>query len=51
MSDKVTEYIKREIQKCIPFKKVLMQKASFSNACITGMETIGIAYFTVPKQK
>ena len=48
---KQQEYIKREIQKCIPFKKVLMQKASFSNACITGMETIGIAYFTVPKQK
>lgn len=44
------EYIKREIQKCIPFKRVIMQKASFSNACVTGMETIGIAYFTLPKK-
>lgn len=46
---KQQEYIKREIQKCIPFKRVILQKASFSNACITGKETIGIAYFTIPK--
>ncbi len=44
------EYIKREIQKCIPFKRVIMQKASFSNACMTGMESVGIAYFTIPKK-
>lgn len=46
---KQQEYIRREILKCIPFKRVIMQKAAFSNACITGMETIGIAYFTTSK--
>lgn len=40
------EMIQREVLKCIPFEKVIIQKGSFSNACNSGLLTIGIAYFT-----
>lgn len=41
------EWIRSEILKCIPFEKVIMQKASFSIACNSGLETIGIAYYSL----
>lgn len=40
------ELIREEVLKCVPFEKVIMQKASLSNACNAGLETIGIAYCT-----
>ncbi|MBO5278718.1 MAG: DegV family EDD domain-containing protein, partial [Lachnospiraceae bacterium] len=48
-SVKQQEWIKKEILKCIPFERVVMQKASFTNACNTGKNAIGIAYYTFPK--
>lgn len=47
-SVKQQEWIKNEILKCIPFERVVMQKASFTNACNTGKNAIGIAYYTLP---
>ncbi len=49
-SVKQLEYIRREIAKCIRFKRVIVQKASFSNACSTGVKTVGISYFTTSKK-
>lgn len=40
------EMIREEVLKCVPFKKVIMQKGSLSNACNAGLGTIGIAYCT-----
>lgn len=40
------EMVRTEVLKCIPFEKVILQKASFSNACNVGLGTIGIAYYT-----
>ena len=46
-SVKQQELIKREVLKCIPFKRVIMQKASFTVACNSGMQTIGVAYYSM----
>ncbi len=46
-SVKQQELIKREVLKCVPFKRVIMQKASFSVACNSGMQTIGVAYYSM----
>lgn len=43
---KQQEMIQQEILKCIPFERVIIQKASFSNACNSGIETIGLAFYT-----
>lgn len=40
------ELIREEVLKRVPFEKVIMQKASLSNACNAGLETIGISYYT-----
>ena len=40
------EQIRSEVLKCIPFKKVIMQRTSFSIACNVGLGTVGIAYYT-----
>lgn len=40
------ELIREEVLKRIPFETVIMQKASLSNACNAGLETIGISYYT-----
>lgn len=40
------EMIREEVLKCVPFDKVIMQRGSFSNACNSGLGTIGIAYYT-----
>ncbi|MCM1045664.1 MAG: DegV family EDD domain-containing protein [Candidatus Gastranaerophilales bacterium] len=39
------EFIKAELAKRITFDRVIVQKASFSNACNVGMGTIGISYY------
>lgn len=48
-SVKQQEWIKNEILKYVPFERVVMQKASFTNACNVGKYAIGIAYYTYPK--
>lgn len=44
-SVKQQEWIKNEVLKHISFEQVIIQNASFTNACNVGMETIGISYF------
>lgn len=46
-SVKQQDWIKNEILKCVPFERVIIQKASFTVACNSGMDSIGISYFTV----
>ncbi len=46
-SVKQQEWIKEEILKRVPFENVIIQKTSFSNACNTGMKTIGISYINL----
>lgn len=46
-STKQLEMIKKEILKTVPFKRVIIQKASFTTACNGGLESIGIAYYTL----
>jgi len=48
-SVKQQEWIKKEILKYVPFERIVIQKASFTNACNTGKNAIGIAYYTFPK--
>lgn len=43
---KQLEWLKKEILKCVPFERVIIQKASFTNACNSGMGTIGISFYT-----
>lgn len=44
-SVKQIAFIKKEILKYIPFKKVIVNKASLSVACNVGVNAIGIAYY------
>lgn len=39
------EFIKAEIQKYVPFQRVIVQKGAVSNACNCGMGTIGISFY------
>lgn len=39
------EMLREEVLKCVPFKEVIVQKASFSVSCNAGIGTIGIAFF------
>jgi len=43
-SVKQQEWIKKEILRRVPFERVIIQKASFTTACNSGMESIGISY-------
>lgn len=43
---KQQEMLKEEVLRCVPFRKVYIQKASFSNSCNSGIGTIGIAFYT-----
>ena len=45
-SVKQQEWIKNEVLKCVPFERVIMQKASFTSACNSGIESIGISYYS-----
>ncbi len=47
LSVKQQEMVVDEVLKCIPFKQVIIEKASFTTACNAGLETIGIAYYTL----
>jgi len=47
-SVKEQEFIKNELLKFLPFKRIIMQKASFTNACSVGAKTIGISYYINP---
>ena len=42
---KEQEFLRSELLKFMPFKRVIMYKASFTNACSVGPKTIGIAYY------
>ena len=44
-SVKEQEFIVEEVKKFMPFEEVILQKASFTNACNAGVRTIGIAYY------
>ena len=44
-SVKQLKYIEEEVLKCIPFKKVIIQKSCFSTACNAGWLTIGLSYY------
>lgn len=46
-SVKEQEYIKKEVMKCVPFEKVIMQKASLSNASVSGIGAVGISYYNL----
>ncbi len=39
------EYVVDEVKKMVEFDQIIVQKASFSSACITGLESIGISYY------
>lgn len=43
---KQQEMIRQEVIRCVPFHRIYMQKASFSNSCNAGIGTIGIAFYT-----
>ena len=45
-SVKQQEQLQEEVLRCAPFAKVIVQKASFTNACNSGIGTIGIAYYS-----
>ncbi len=46
-STKQLAFIVNEISKHVEFEKVIVEKASFSVACNSGLESIGIAYYTL----
>ena len=46
---KEQEWIRHEILKYIPFERVIIQRASFSNSCTTGLKSVAISYYTIRK--
>lgn len=48
-SVKELEWIRNEILKYIPFERVIIQRASFSNSCTTGLKSVAISYYTIRK--
>ena len=47
-SVKEQELIRTELLRFLPFKRIIMQKASFTNACSVGAKAVGIAYYVNP---
>lgn len=45
---KEQEFIRNELQKFLPFKRIMIQKTSFTNACSVGPKAVGIAYYVNP---
>jgi DegV family protein with EDD domain len=45
LSYKQQQLLKEEVLKCVPFKQVMILKASFSSASNAGILSIGLAYF------
>lgn len=46
---KEQEFLKNELLRFLPFRRIIMQKASFTNACSVGPKAVGIAYYVNPK--
>lgn len=46
-SVKQQEWIRNEVLRCVPFKQVIMQKASFTSGCNSGVGSIGISYYSL----
>ena len=44
-SVKQQEWVKNEIWKTVPFKRIIIQKGSFTNACNVGMGAIAFSYY------
>lgn len=44
-SVKQLKYVVDEVKKHVEFDQIIVQKASFSSACNTGIESVGIAYY------
>lgn len=45
------EFISREVMRHVPFQKVIIQRASVSTACSTGIGTFGFAYYRNASEK
>ena len=48
LSVREQEYIRSEVMRMVPFKRIIMTKASFTNACSVGAKTIGISFYVNP---
>lgn len=46
-SVKQLDFIVGEVKKHVPFKRIIVQKTSFTVACSSGLESIGISYFSL----
>lgn len=47
-SVKEQEFLRSELLRFLPFKRIIMQKACFTNACSVGPKAVGIAYYVNP---
>ena len=47
-SVKEQEFLRNELMRFLPFKRIIMQKASFTNACSVGAKAVGVAYYINP---
>ncbi|MBQ8280187.1 MAG: DegV family EDD domain-containing protein [Roseburia sp.] len=47
-SVKEQDFLRNELMRFLPFKRIIMQKASFTNACSVGAKAVGIAYYVNP---
>lgn len=47
-SVKELDFLRNELMRFLPFKRIIVQKASFTNACSVGAKTVGIAYYVNP---
>ena len=45
-SVKQLDFIVGEVKKRVPFKRIIVQKTSFTVACSSGLESIGISYYS-----
>ena len=50
-SVKQLDFIINEVKKRVPFKRIIVQKTSLTVACSSGLESIGIAFFSLDKKK
>ena len=50
-SVKQLDMIVKEVQKRVPFKRIIVQKTSFTLACSSGLESVGIAYHSLDNKK
>ncbi len=50
-SVKQLEMVINEVKKRVPFQRIIVQKTSFTIACSSGLESIGIAYYGMDTKK